>query len=743
MKAQPPEPLDYTKRHGQLTAQYAIRDVYDALEELITNSDDSYLRIDKPDGQILIEVEHRYKGNSKIIVRDRAEGMTLDEMRKKIKKVGDFISGGEGRGFMGRGAKDCAALGKVTFESIKDNYYHKCEVLPSMEFLPYAPSAKATEEIRKKLGIPRGNGTVVTIEVNQNIKVPRHETLLSELPKLFALRDIMHKDSDRKVLLRNLNENTLDPLVYNDPPHEKVIEERFEIPNYPGATAHLVICKTPDLLEDLPDKRFRRIGFLIKGERAIHEITLFTNEFENDQYAHSYFGKLTCPFIDTLCNEYDKRRENRQPHPENNPNLLIDPNRRGGLRRDHPFTKVLFQIPTERLRALVAKDKEKEKAKRIQIENEETRERLKKLAKAASKFIQDKVEEIEDLTNGLDKTELKEFAKLGVLILPPSYNLGVNEIKTFGFRAKRKEGISERETAKVTCDDEGVRVITLEFLLSKSPTSEAILTGSFKVQGVQPTDSAIITVSYDGFPDAEAIVSVVESKTEDIDIPDGLAFERELYHVREGRKKQLVLRAKYPEVVSDETIVGVHCDCEDIVIVKPQARLRPIQGTNYAEGYVTIHGRRLKAKGKITASVHGRSAQTEVKVIQSKPDEGIPLSFEIVSESFGASRARWDTPSNPNKLLISATHPSIKRYLGPPPDFEGQNTPHFRLLLAEIVSENIVYKIQEALAKQKPREYENLDIGQFYALHSKYMAEFTVIAHGVQLTNIELESLKY
>jgi hypothetical protein len=742
MKAQSPEPLDYTRRHGYLTAQYAIRDVYDALVELITNSDDSYARINKTDGQILIEVEHRHKGNSKIRVRDRAEGMTLDEMRKKIKKVGDFTSGG-GRGFMGRGAKDCAALGQVTFESVKDNYYHKCEVLPSMEFVPYSPSGKATDEIRKKLGIPRGNGTVVSIEVNQNIRVPRHETLLSELPKCFALRDIMHKDSEQKVLLRNLNEDTLDPLIYNDPPGEEIVDETFEVPNYQGFSAHLVIYKTPEPLEDLADKRFRRTGFLIKGGRAIHEITLFTNEFENDHYAHFYFGKLTCPFIDSLCKEYDKRRENKEPHPEKNPNLLIDPNRQGGLRRDHPFTKALFQIPTERLRALIAKDKEKEKAKRVQIENEETRERFKRLAKAASKFIQDKVEEFEELTNELDKTEIKEFAKSGVLILPPSYTLAVNEIKTFGFRVRRKEDISEKEPAKVTCYGEGIRIISPEFLLSKSPTSEGILTGSFKVQGVQPTASVVITVAYDGFPNAEAIVSVVESKFEAIEIPNGLAFERELYHVREGRKKQLVLRATYPEVVSEDTPVEVNCDCEDIVIVKPQARLRPILSTNYAEGYITIHGRKLKAKGKIAASVHGRSAQTNVKVIQSKPDEGIPLSFKIVSDSFGSSRAMWDMPNNPHKLLISASHPSIKRYLGPAPDYEGQNTPHFKLLLAEIVSENIVYKIQEALANQKPWDYENLAIGQFYALHSRYMAEFTAIAHEVQLSNIELESLKY
>lgn len=741
MKAQPPEPLEYTKRHGYMTAQYAIRDIYDALVELITNCDDSYHRMADKKGQILIEIEHKHE-RKRVIVRDRAEGMTLGEMQRKIKKVGELSSAEGDRSFLGRGAKDCAVLGKVTFESIKDNKYHRCEVLPSMDFVPYSPSTRATENIRKRLSIPRGNGTVVTIDADENTRIRRHDTFLSDLPWHYALRDIMHKDLGRKVFLRNLNENvTPDRLIYNDPAGKIAIDEKFEVPGYSEITAHLLLYKANDRLENPLDKRFRKTGILIKGERAIHEATLLSSEFEHDSYAQYYFGRLVCPFIDKLCKEYDDRQGKGVPHPQDNPSLLIDPNRQSGLRREHPFTKALFQFPTERLRALIAKDKEKEHGKHIQIENEETTKRLKKLAKEASKFIRDKIEEMEEVTF-TGEVENREFTKKGVLIIPDIYTLAIGEIKTFGFRAKKRDGISEKETVKVICDNDSLRVITSEFLLSPSRTSEGVLTGSFRIQGTRETNSACVTVSYNGLPPAEAIISVVESKIEEIEILNGLAFERESYLVKEGKKKHLLLRAEYPSVVGDETPVETVCDCEDIVVLRPQARLSPIAGANYAEGHVTIQGRKLGAKGKIIARVHDCVAQTEVKVIPKEREEGIPIKIELRDEDYGNSRAKWDRPNNPNLLLVSARHDSLKRYLGPKPEFNGQERPHFRLLVAEITSENIVYKILETLEEQTPGEYADLNIGKFYALHSMYMREFTPIAHEILLTRQELETIK-
>lgn len=73
--------LDMTERYFQFNRQYAVRDVFDALVELITNSDDSYHRLFKrgmrsqDGGPILIECLEQRKGRPSLIrIRDRAEG---------------------------------------------------------------------------------------------------------------------------------------------------------------------------------------------------------------------------------------------------------------------------------------------------------------------------------------------------------------------------------------------------------------------------------------------------------------------------------------------------------------------------------------------------------------------------------------------------------------------------------------------------------------------------------------------
>lgn len=89
MKIGIPIDLHYSDRYYHFQRQHAIRDVFDALVELITNPDDSYGRLYKKQlrrengGPILIDILEQRKGaTSVVIVRDRAEGMTLQEMKK-------------------------------------------------------------------------------------------------------------------------------------------------------------------------------------------------------------------------------------------------------------------------------------------------------------------------------------------------------------------------------------------------------------------------------------------------------------------------------------------------------------------------------------------------------------------------------------------------------------------------------------------------------------------------------------
>lgn len=745
MKPGKPEPIEATERYQYFSAQYAIRDLYDALVELITNADDSYGRMREKNGSLLIEVERRHQGG-KVIIRDRAEGLSLDEMRRKFKKSGTKTSHSGDRGFMARGVKDCRILGNLSFESIKDGYLHKCDLLSSFEGLvPYEPSRKVADADRKRLSIPHGNGTMVIFELKENVKVARHENMKDLLPWHFALRDIFNPDSSVRVLLRDLNKkgSKPEPVTYNQPAGEKVVSEEFEVPNYHGVKARIIIFKAAEAFEDGYDKRFRKSGILVKGERAIHEITLFSKDLDQDPYATRYYGKLTCDYIDQLCDEYDKRRAMGESHPESNPNLVIDPNRQTGLRKDHPFTKALYEIPAKYLKDLVERDKELDRKQHARVANEQTEKQLKLLAQAASRFLREQLEEFEESSTEKD-VDTDAFTKKGILLIPTFCVVCEGEERSLTLRARKIEGISLNEVAHVSSDNACIQVLTPDFCLTVSRTDDQILTGNFKIKGLRAGCMARIAVKYDGLPEAEAIISVVDKKEiENIELSNPLCFEKNDYKVREGKKKTLILRAKFPDVVSSELFPDVISDNRDVPIIGAKCKLIPVAGSNYAEGKVIIQGRRLYAKAVISAKVEKFTATAQISVVQDDEPSGPPIKFDIRDEHFGNLRAKWDRPNNPNVLLIAAQHESIARYLGAREDkFPGQDSPLFKILLAEIVSESVCRKILEAQAQLVPWEFENMDIDTFYAKHNKLMREFTPVAHRIQLSDRDLATFK-
>lgn len=95
---------------------------------------------------------------------------------------------------------------------------------------------------------------------------------------------------------------------------------------------------------------------------------------------------------------------------------------------------------------------------------------------------------------------------------------------------------------------------------------------------------------------------------------------------------------------------------------------------------------------------------------------------------------------NPNLLEISATHDSIKRYLGPEPDYAGQEKPHFRVLLAEIITESICRKALGLEVKTKHWYFKDDFAGSpevivetVLAHLQKRMRDFVATAHSIML----------
>ena len=95
-------------------AKGTISNLYDAIVELVTNSDDSYASIEQEgkstSGKIEISIK-KLKGRKlkELLVKDEASGMTPEKLEKVIrygKKTSDFYEGKSVRGFFGRGLKE-------------------------------------------------------------------------------------------------------------------------------------------------------------------------------------------------------------------------------------------------------------------------------------------------------------------------------------------------------------------------------------------------------------------------------------------------------------------------------------------------------------------------------------------------------------------------------------------------------------------------------------------------------------
>lgn len=718
------------------------------LVELITNSDDSYRDLEdkkQTSGKIRVEIERRKKRQpSTIIVRDRADGMNREEMYQNLGTLGRRTSGFEKgkarRGLNGRGARDVAAFGTVHFESIKGNAYNHLLIPPSLRcrFMESHPE-KATEKIREKLGIPRGNGTVVTIEVGSRFKVLRHETLLKDFSRYYSLRDIF-SNSNREVILVDLNKNREGCLRYKYPTGEVVFDEDFTIPDYPEAKAHLIIYKYPTGFEQgvLP----YREGILIKSAAAIHDCTYFG--LESELFSWRFSGELSCEFIDKMIREYDDREESNPDHPnhpKNNPIRLLN-SFRDGLTLEHPFAQALHKKGKEILQRFIEELKATETPSKRDVTDENLKRRLDSLSKEISKVFENKINELEEEipTEDVDEPTINKLS-IGLHIIPPKeQTIVVNQPKTFSIIVKHYEALDESLPINIESSDPyDIKVRSSTVYFKKLSEDRKIGRATFTIESSKIGAETLIEVRYGGYSNLVS-VKVVEPLPPPPP-PDGLTFEKPLYHLQINREKTLTLRLKATTKPTDSVIAEITSDHPEIVVKGGgRCRLHEVVPPGVYTGHCRVLGRQLKAKGEITARVEEFSpTQTHVIVEEHKePPSGVKLKFEPVEDDFGTLRYKWDN-KNPYLLNIGARHPTIRRYLGIPTDqgrYPGIDSPLYHTVLAEVIAEALAFRILEKQFK-KEGDKGMLDYTSTDSYYHKHFSEFLSITHK----NLVLESV--
>ena len=75
-------------------------------------------------------------------------------------------------------------------------------------------------------------------------------------------------------------------------------------------------------------------------------------------------------------------------------------------------------------------------------------------------------------------------------------------------------------------------------------------------------------------------------------------------------------------------------------------------------------------------------------------------------------------------------------------NFPGQDSAHFKLLLAELVAGTVSKRVLELRSQQYPHEFDDMDITGFYSKKREFKNKFLLIAHQIQLSDGEVDKLK-
>ena len=203
-------------------------------------------------------------------------------------------------------------------------------------------------------------------------------------------------------------------------------------------------------------------------------------------------------------------------------------------------------------------------------------------------------------------------------------------------------------------------------------------------------------------------------------------FQRDRYRLKLGAGAKKVRLLAPTRMVGEPTGIEVSVDNSRFKI-SGERTLWPRKelGVAICDLRVNLTGKE-ETTGVITARLGEKEATADVSGVQPL-GAGIKIKLEDIE--LGNQRYRW----RQNVLEIAARHPALKRYLGPPPKFDGQHAKHFRVVLAEVIADAVCSRLISDSTRNNPEEYEDADWDQFYAEYSRLLTSFLPEAHKLQV----------
>ncbi|QRI74466.1 MULTISPECIES: ATP-binding protein [Rhodococcus] len=278
-----------------------------ALVELITNSDDSYSRLDngraQANGRIDITYE-RHQSGAVLQVTDHAEGMPFDQAARILAygAAHSPLSRGEGhgRGYFGRGLKQAVfGVGAGTVETVKDGRLTRIDLFRGENggylYDDHGGDRPVSDDDRERLGIP-GNGTRVTLVVeNPHVVISRYQTVVQALSDNVYLREVLSRRSVEVVHVAGRHEiQRSGRVLFDEPPALVLIG-----PDAPGSFdfdgdeyTFTLTLKRAEGAELAMSGDERTNGLVVVSGLAVLDCQMF--EYENQVGAEYLFGTVHC-----------------------------------------------------------------------------------------------------------------------------------------------------------------------------------------------------------------------------------------------------------------------------------------------------------------------------------------------------------------------------------------------------------------------------------------------------------------
>ncbi len=649
-------------------------DVRRAIIELVTNADDSYIRLGAP-GEIVIEVEHRRSKPRLIEVRDDAEGMTLEDINTRLAVQGGetsgFDAGNRVRGFFGRGGRDVVHFGPVSWTTLRNGEHHEFAL---------EHDTTATRAYRITTLPPRSerrSGTIVRLEVRDRFTVPRHATLLEDLSRHYALRSILTDGNRSKIFLQDSGKQSSEELRYSSPHGLLVAEDEIEIDGYPGATARYSLYESPVSLNDDKDRTYWKHSLLITSQDAAYDI-FPGGKFASEPYA-SYlarlFGTVDIPFLAELIREFDQRDSKGLRHDELNPTRLVRRDR-GGLSREHPFIQQLYTAVESVLTPHINRLQEEAKAERTGRVSEENRRRFGDAGRILNEYLVEEELPTDGAGEGLSGAE-----RVGLSIIPSSLVLEPGRAGAMTLRYQ-EEGLRDGERdaptvhVQVTLQSGDSYRFTETLKERKGYFSKGI-----HIRGEEDGEIANIFARYR----SRSAEGTVNWKQRDQPSIDMLQWNRKSYTLAQGKMRRALLYAPWDLVAYDDEWTLSVTPAEHVQILSQNLAFQYDYDLDAGVCVVELASDGLDEPGIINASTGGQSASAVLRFSVPRPG-----GLQIDLKTLDIPRRAW-FEEDAGVLRLNAGHPANSRLLGKEEDgWPGQNSSAFQSMLAELLATTIV-----------------------------------------------------